>query len=71
MKVAMYNADKARTESMSFKIAQCQADPLVAKRNINRTSTAMWTDNSDFLVHNTQSLQKCNCKIHPRENHIS
>ena len=43
--------------SISFRKAESQADPLISIRSIDKISTAIISNDSDFLVHNPCCLQ--------------
>lgn len=42
---------------ISFKIAESQADPLIAKRSLHGDSSIVYSNDSDFLVHNPNCVQ--------------
>ena len=43
--------------SISFRKTESQADPLIVKRSLDTISTALISNDSDFLVHNPMCLQ--------------
>ena len=54
--IGIYNHSEAKG-SISLKKTESQADPLIAKWSLDIISTAIISNDSDFLVHNPMCLQ--------------
>ena len=55
--------EEAQDEFITFKTAAIQADPLIAKRNINKKCDLVWSNDSDFIVHNPACMLVHSYKI--------